>query len=118
MRTRIFVLTGLLVALLLGGVVSYYASGDPDGLNKVAEDTGIAEREAESAAAGSPLAGYETAGVENERLSGGLAVGTGVVVCFALGAGLTYAMRRRGAATGPATSSTTGAAAGSATSTG
>ena len=122
MRTRIFVLTGLLVALLLGGVVSYYASGDPDGLNKVAEDTGIAEREAESAAAGSPLAGYETAGVENERLSGGLAVGAGVVVCFALGAGLTYAVRRRGSGAGTApgapTGATTGATTGSTPSTG
>lgn len=113
MRTRIFVLTGLLVAVLLGGVVSYYASSAPDGLNKVAADTGIAEREAESAVAGSPLAGYETAGVENERLSVGLAAVAGVVVCFALGAGLTSAVRRRGSGAG----SQAGAEAGATTAT-
>jgi len=103
-RTRIFVMTGLLVALLLGGVVSYYASSAPDGLNKVAEDTGIAEREAESAVAGSPLADYEVAGVEDERLSKGLAGVAGVVVCFAVGAGLVYAVRKREPTRGSTTS--------------
>ena len=98
-RTRAFVLAGLLVALLLGGIVSYYASGEPDGLNKVAEDTGFARTEAEHAAGESPLAGYETRGVENERLSGGLAVGAGVLVCFALAGGLTLVVRRRDRAT-------------------
>ncbi len=97
-RTRAFVLAGLLVALLLGGVVSFYASSEPDGLNKVAADTGFADREQESAASGSPLAGYSTQGVEDERLSGGLAVGAGVLVCFALGTVLTLVVRRRGTA--------------------
>jgi cobalt/nickel transport system permease protein/cobalt/nickel transport protein len=99
-RTRTFVLAGLVVALLLGGVVSYYASGDPDGLNKVAEDTGFAGTEAEHAAGGLPLAGYETRGLENERLSGAVAGITGVLVTFALAAGLTLVVRRRSPGTG------------------
>ncbi len=32
---------GLAVSLLLAGVVSYYASSSPDGLEKVAEDIGF-----------------------------------------------------------------------------
>ncbi|HEX6514232.1 MAG TPA: PDGLE domain-containing protein, partial [Nocardioidaceae bacterium] len=42
MRTRTFLVVGFLVALLLAGVVSYYASGSPDGLNRVAQDNGFA----------------------------------------------------------------------------
>ena len=33
---------GALVAVVLAAVVSFYASSAPDGLNKVAEDHGIA----------------------------------------------------------------------------
>ncbi len=101
MRIRIVVLVGLLVALLLGGVASYYASSEPDGLNRVAADQGFAGSEVESAAAGSPLAGYETRGVDNERLSGGLAGVTGVVVCFLVGSAIALAVRRRDGASAP-----------------
>ena len=45
--TRALVVVGVLVALLLAGVASYYASSDPDGLNRVAEDQGIAQTERE-----------------------------------------------------------------------
>jgi len=37
---RALLVTGLLVALLLAGGVSYFASSDPDGLTKVAADQG------------------------------------------------------------------------------
>jgi hypothetical protein len=38
---RTLVLVGLLVAVVLAGGVSYFASSSPDGLNKVASDTGF-----------------------------------------------------------------------------
>jgi hypothetical protein len=47
---------GLLVAVILAGVASYYASSDPDGLTNVAQEQGFAT-ESESATADSPLAG-------------------------------------------------------------
>ena len=71
--TRAVVLVGLLIALSLAGVISFYASDSPDGLNRVALDLGFAEAEQTSGTSGGPLAGYETAGVENARWSGGLA---------------------------------------------
>lgn len=37
------ILVGVLFALVIGGVVSYFASGDPDGLEKTQEDVGAAE---------------------------------------------------------------------------
>jgi len=40
--TRAVLLAGLVVALVLAGVVSRFASSDPDGLTKVSEDHGFA----------------------------------------------------------------------------
>ena len=99
-RNAGFLLAGLLLALLLAGVVSHYASGSPDGLNKVAIDKGMDQHEKESATSGSPLAGYSVAGVSSDRLSGGLAGVIGVAATFTLAGGVTYvatARRRRAA---------------------
>lgn len=86
-------LAGLLVALVLAGVASHYASSDPDGLTKVAQEQGFATEE-ESATTESPLAGYGTSGVESARLSGGIAGVTGVLATFALAGGLLLVVRR------------------------
>jgi cobalt/nickel transport protein len=94
--TRRFVLVGLLVALLVAGVGSYYASTHPDGLEHVAEQTGFADSAEDSAAADSPLADYETRGVEDSRLSGGVAGVAGALVVLLLAGGLALAVRRRG----------------------
>jgi cobalt/nickel transport protein len=85
----------LVVALLLAGVVSYYASSEPDGLNRVAQDTGISRTEKQHATADGPLAGYSTKDVDNQRLSGGLAGVAGVVVVLVLAGGLALVVRRR-----------------------
>lgn len=94
---RGFLLAFLVVALLLAGVGSYYASSDPDGLEQVAEQTGFADSGEESAAADSPLADYATEGVDDERISGGLAGVLGALAVLVLTGGLAYAVRRRGA---------------------
>ena len=75
--TRTLLVVGLLVALLLAGVVSLWASASPDGLNRVAGDLGFSGAEQTSGAQDGPLAGYEVAGVDG-RWSGGLA---GVIGC-------------------------------------
>lgn len=85
----------VLVALLLAGVVSYYASGDPDGLSRVAEDQGMAEQQRESAASSSPLADYSADSVEDDRLSNALAGVVGVGVVLLLAGSLAYVVRRR-----------------------
>lgn len=95
MRTRTLVIVGLLVALLLAGVVSYYASDGPDGLNRVAQDHGFASARKRHAADDSPLAGYRAKGVDDGRLSGGLAGVVGSVVVLALAGGLALVVRRR-----------------------
>ena len=94
-RLAPFGLAALAVSLLLAGVVSFYASGDPDGLERVAADHGFDAAEREHDLAGSPLADYGVAGVANERLSVGLAGIIGVGVTVAVGGAVCYAARRR-----------------------
>jgi hypothetical protein len=94
-RRNGFLVAGLLVALLLAGVVSGFASSSPDGLEKVAEDKGFLQTAEDSALADSPLAEYGVKGVEDERLSTGLAGVIGVGITFAFGLGL-FALVRAG----------------------
>ncbi|MFD6692674.1 PDGLE domain-containing protein [Micromonospora aurantiaca (nom. illeg.)] len=124
-----FVLGGLLVALLLAGVVSNYASSHPDGLdssllkgctvNADDEITGgscPAQQAKDHELADSPLADYGVRGIGNDFLSTGLSGVLGVLLTFALGGGLFWLARRRGPATpaapaGPAAPDTTTASA-------
>ncbi len=97
-HTRRFWIVGLLVTLLIAGVASWYASGSPDGLEWAAEKAGFIGTAQDSAVAGSPLADYSVSGVENGRLSGGLAGLLGVFATLAIVGGLTLLLRRRGSA--------------------
>lgn len=98
MRSRTFFVTGLLLALLVAGVASYYASSHPDGLEYVAGKTGFLDSAEDSPTADSPLADYQTEGVGNERVSGGLAGVIGVLLVLGLAGGLAWGVRRRGSA--------------------
>jgi hypothetical protein len=89
----LFVLGGLAVALLLAFVVSPWASSEPDGLERVAIDQGFADNATDHATAGSPLADYAVSGVDHSWLSTGLSGVVGVLLCFALGLGLVFAIR-------------------------
>jgi hypothetical protein len=95
-RTRTLVLAGVVVALLLAGVVSFYASSHPDGLEYVAERTGFLDSADDHAAGDGPFADYATRGVEDARLSGGVAGVVGTLVVLVLAGGLGFAVRRRG----------------------
>ena len=94
MRMRTFVIVGVAVALLLAGVVSFYASSNPDGLEYVAEQTGFLDTAEENPVADGPLADYRAEGVQNERLSGGLAGVVGALVVLLLAGGLAFGVRR------------------------
>ncbi len=104
-----FVVGGLLVALLLAGVVSNYASSHPDGLDSsllkgctVDADDNIvggtcpAQQARDHELADSPLADYGVRGVRNSFVSTGLSGVLGVLVTFAIGAGGFWLLRRRG----------------------
>jgi cobalt/nickel transport protein len=95
MRDKRFLLGCLLAALLVAGVASFYASSHPDGLEHVAQQTGFIDTADDSPAADSPLADYETEGVDDARLSGGIAGVTGALVVLLLSGGLFLLLRRR-----------------------
>ncbi|MEU9555471.1 energy-coupling factor ABC transporter permease [Streptomyces fumanus] len=88
-------LTGLVTSLVLAGFVSFYASANPDGLEKVAADKGIDKTAEEHAAADSPLADYGVKDIADARLSGGLAGVIGVGVTVVAGSAVFWAVRRR-----------------------
>jgi cobalt/nickel transport protein len=95
MSTRRVVVVGLVVSLLVAGVLSFYASSHPDGLNHVAASLGFDSAQRESATAGSPLSGYAVRGIGDDRVSGGLAGVIGVLVVGLLMTGLVLVLRRR-----------------------
>ena len=80
-----FVAGALVVAAALAVFVSPFASGSPDGLERVAADKGF-----DTAAAGqpvwhfSPLGDYQIPGIGNERVATAVAGVLGTVVLFAL----------------------------------
>ncbi|WP_399886056.1 energy-coupling factor ABC transporter permease [Streptomyces sp. BBFR51] len=88
-------ITGLVASLVLAGFVSFYASANPDGLEKVATDKGIDKKAEEHANADSPLADYGVEDITNARLSGGLAGVIGVGVTVVAGSAVFWAVRRR-----------------------
>lgn len=80
-----------MAALLLAGVVSFAASGNPDGLEHVAETQGFLDTAREHALGGFALADYgEVGGVPV-----GVAGVVGVLVTVAAGLVLFRALRRR-----------------------
>lgn len=89
-----FYLYFFLVSIAVAGVLSYYASSSPDGLEKVAEDTGFLETAEDSAVSGSPLADYGVAGLDNERLSVGLSGIIGIFVTALIAFGV-FALAKR-----------------------
>ena len=104
MRSRTLFLTCLVVALLVAGVGSFYASGHADGLEHVAGQLGFLDRAEQSPTANGPFAGYSTKGVDDARLGGGLAGVAGTLLVLAVAFGLFRALRRRDDSDEPAES--------------
>ncbi|MFE9389814.1 energy-coupling factor ABC transporter permease [Streptomyces sp. NPDC006784] len=91
-------IAGLAVTLACAGGLSFYASSDPDGLEKVAADNGIDKQAEDHAAEDSPLADYGVEDIADARLSGGLAGVIGVGATLVVGSGVFLAVRRRNSA--------------------
>lgn len=57
---------GLAIAVVLATFVALFASAQPDGLERVAVDTGFAATAQDSPTSGSPLADYQVGGADAE----------------------------------------------------
>jgi len=95
MKQKSFIISGFIASLFLAGVVSFYASSNPDGLEKVAEDIGFIETAEDHTYAEGALADYGVKGVENPRLSTGLAGVIGVVATGVVSTGIFMLVRRK-----------------------
>lgn len=84
MKTKTFLIVGVLVALLVVGVASFHASTKPDGLEYVADKVGF----------------MDTAENRDAPMSGGLAGLVGAVTVLVLVSGLAFVVRRRGGSSG------------------
>lgn len=92
---RGFVTAGVLVTVVVATVVSQFSSSAPDGLERVAQDTGIAAAASEHALAGGVFADYAIAGLRNEAVSLAVAGAVGTALTLAVGAGLFVTVRGR-----------------------
>jgi PDGLE domain len=102
MQTRIFIAIALALAVGLATAVSPFASPNPDGLEKVAEEKAfLDEGTLHSFQDDSPIPAYAFPGIENERVATGVAGFAGTLGVFAIGWGLAWFVRRRPEAAGP-----------------
>ncbi|MGI5268895.1 energy-coupling factor ABC transporter permease [Nonomuraea sp. CA-218870] len=88
---RPFALAALGLTLLLAGVVSFFASPDPDGLESVAEEQGFLGQATDHLFGGSPLGDYGEVG----GIPVGVAGIIGVALTLLVAAAVAYAARRR-----------------------
>lgn len=89
---RCWWIAGLLLAIVLA-LLSPLASPHPDGLERVAEDTGFIER-----AKDAPfhiIPDYVFPGIENEAVATIIAGIVGTLIVFGVGYGLALVLRRR-----------------------
>jgi len=78
---------GLAAALIMGGIISLFASPEPDGLERVAINLFGGEDKLEEHTAqifNSPMPDYIIPGIENETLAASLAGVIGVLIIFAI----------------------------------
>lgn len=95
MKQKTFLIAGFIASLFLAGVVSFYASSNPDGLEKVAEDIGFIETAKDHTLADGALADYGVKGINNARLSTGAAGVIGVIATGVISTGLFMMVRRK-----------------------
>lgn len=91
---------GLGVALIMGGVISLFASPDPDGMERVLIDFFGGEEEFEKRLEGkevieSPMSDYVIPGLENKTLAASLAGVIGVFAIFILVVGLGMLLKNK-----------------------
>ena len=100
--TGVFVAIALALAVGLATAVSPFASPNPDGLEKVAEQKAFLDQgKLHSLQQDSPIPDYAFPGIENERVATGVAGFVGTLGVFAIGWGIASLARRRPDPAGP-----------------
>lgn len=93
-NTRRTFIVGLLVAMVIAVIAAQFASGDPDGLEFVAEQEGFADGAADHALSDAPLAGYGSDLTSSSWMNTALAGFLGVLLTLALGYAIFWFARK------------------------
>ncbi len=88
---------GAIIAVLLAVFVAPWASSQPDGLERIAEDKGFLEiaEETEPTWSHSPIPDYEFPRVENSRVATGIAGLAGVMITLVVTVLLALMLKKR-----------------------
>lgn len=92
---KTFTWVALAAALLIGVVISPFASSWLDGLERVAQDKGFLGRGEGEPLVSSPVPDYAFPGVRGERLATAVAGGLGTALTFAVAFALAATLRKR-----------------------
>jgi hypothetical protein len=93
---RYFVIVAVAVAVGLATAVSPFASGSPDGLERVATDKAFIDKGTlNTVQEDAPIPDYAFPGIHDERVATGVAGFVGTLGVFAVGYGLAFVLRRR-----------------------
>lgn len=93
MRKEIWV--GLIMALLIAGALSPFASPNPDGLEKVAETKGFTEKVEGKEVLRAPMPDYVAPGLKSEGTATAVAGITGTLITFAAAYGISRILGQR-----------------------
>jgi cobalt/nickel transport protein len=86
---------GLVLALIVAGVLSVFASPNPDGLEKVAQTKGFIDLGEGKEVIRAPIPDYAVPGLKDEKLATAAAGIIGTVITFTAALGIGRVMRRR-----------------------
>jgi cobalt/nickel transport protein len=89
------ILVGLCAALVLAGIVSFFASSSPDGLERVAEDKGFLEKRGVVPAMVSPVPEYAWPGIKRGKLATSVAGVMGTLLVFGAAYGVAALLKRK-----------------------
>ncbi|MEM4201986.1 MAG: PDGLE domain-containing protein [Candidatus Hadarchaeum sp.] len=84
MKGKNWWIAGLIIALFMASVLSLFASSEPDGLERVAEDQGFAEKAEGQEVIQAPIPDYILPGIEDEKVAASLAGLTGVLIILGI----------------------------------
>jgi len=89
------ILIGLLAAILIALLLSPFASQQPDGLERVAEDNGFLKKGGARPAIASPVPDYIWPGIKNKRTATQAAGAIGTVTVFLFAYVLSSFLKKR-----------------------
>jgi predicted PurR-regulated permease PerM len=92
-KTKQLIIGGIIIAIIIGIASAFFASSDPDGLEKTIEE--IVPHFDGNHLIESPMSDYETPFFGESSISSSIAILVGIIIVFILAYGLGYLLKRK-----------------------